>query len=77
MISDLTFYYVENGELTEQGTGALDREDPDQNAKFEFYFGPNRKVTGVPKVESFTIFELAQRGYHIPIWRPASPAGTH
>ncbi len=70
MISDLSFYYVDNGALVQEGTGALDRDDPDQEAKFEYYFGPNRKVSGTPIIESFTVFELAQRGYHIPLWHP-------
>ncbi len=70
MISDLSFYYVDNGVLVQQGTGALDRDDPDQEAKFEYYFGPNRKISGTPKIESFTVFDLAQRGYHIPVWHP-------
>jgi hypothetical protein len=70
MISDLSFYYVDNGVLVQQGTGALDRDDPDQEAKFEYYFGPNRKISGTPKIESFTVFDLAQRGYHIPLWHP-------
>jgi hypothetical protein len=69
MISDLTFYYIENGELVEEGSGILDREDPEQKAKFDFYFGPNRKARDSPKIESFTVEELAQRGYKIPVWR--------
>ena len=76
MISDLTLYYVENGKLIEQGTGPLDRDDPDQNAKYEFYFGANRKVTAAPKVESYTVFELAHRGYRIPMWHSAPPPGS-
>jgi hypothetical protein len=69
MISDLTFYYIEEGRLMQQGTGALDRDDPEQESKFEFYFGPNRKISATPKIESFTVPELVERGYHIPIWR--------
>jgi hypothetical protein len=76
MISDLTFYYVENGTLVQQGTGALDRDDPDQEAKFEYYFGPSRKVSMTPKIESFTVFDLAQRGYRIPIWHSSQPKGA-
>ena len=33
----------------QQGTGALDRDDPEQEAKFEYYFGPNRKISANPK----------------------------
>jgi hypothetical protein len=76
MISDLTFYYLEDGRLVQKGTGALDRDDPDQAAKFEYYFGPNRKLSGTPKVESFTVMELAQRGYHVPVWRSDAPPGA-
>ena len=76
MISDLTFYYIEDGRLAQQGTGALDRDDPDQEAKYEYYFGPDRKLSGTPKIESLTVMELAQRGYQIPIWRPSAIPGT-
>jgi hypothetical protein len=76
MISDLTFYYVEEGQLTQTGTGALDRDDPDQEAKFEYYFGPGRKSPGTPRIESVTVLELAQRGYRIPQWHPTAPPGT-
>jgi hypothetical protein len=76
MISDLTFYYIEDGRLAQQGTGALDRDDPDQEAKYEYYFGPDRKLSGTPKIESLTVMELAQRGYQIPIWRPSAVPGT-
>ena len=76
MISDLTFYYIEDGHLAQQGTGALDRDDPDQEAKFEYYFGPDRKMSGTPRVESLTVLDLAQRGYHIPLWRPSTIPGT-
>jgi hypothetical protein len=75
MISDLSFYYIDNGVLVQQGTGALDRDDPDQEAKFEYYFGPNR-VSGTPTVESFTVFDLARRGYHIPLWHPIIRQGS-
>jgi hypothetical protein len=76
MISDLTFYYIEDGRLAQQGTGALDRDDPDQEAKFEYYFGPDRKMSGTPRVESLTVLDLAQRGYRIPLWRPSTAPGT-
>ena len=76
MISDLTFYYVEEGRLAQQGTGALDRDDPDQKAKFEYYFGPDRKLSGTPRIESLTVLDLAQRGYRIPVWHSSSAPGT-
>jgi len=76
MISDLTFYYIEDGRLTQTGTGALDRDDPGQEAKFEYYFGPERKLSGMPTIQSLTVLELAQRGYRIPTWRPSSASGT-
>ena len=66
MISDVTFYYIEQGELMQKGTGALDRDDLEQEAKYEFYFGPNRNVSATPKIESFTVQELASKGYRIP-----------
>jgi hypothetical protein len=66
VISDLTFYYVEQGELVQKGTGALDREDPEQEARYQFYFGLNRKVSAAPRIESFTVQELAAKGYQIP-----------
>src|SRR6202162_3051709 len=55
MISDVTFYYIEQGELLQKGTGALDRDDAEQEAKYQFYFGSNRKVSATPKIESFTV----------------------
>jgi hypothetical protein len=76
MISDLTFYYLEGGRLVQKGTGALDRDDPDQAAIFQYYFGPARKLSRTPKTESFTVLELAQRGYHIPVWRSNAPPGV-
>jgi hypothetical protein len=76
MISDLTFYYIENGRLAEQGTGALDRNEPDQEAIFQHYFGPERKMSGTPRTESFTVVDLAKRGYHIPNWRPSAVPGA-
>jgi len=76
MISDVTFYYIENGRLMQQGTGALDRDDPDQESKFQYYFGPNRKISATPKIESFTVPELAQRGYRIPVWKSTKPPGV-
>ena len=76
MISDVTFYFIENGRLMQQGTGALDRDDPDQESKFQYYFGPNRKISATPKIESFTVPELAQRGYRIPAWKSTKPPGV-
>jgi hypothetical protein len=76
IISDLTFYYIDEGQLMQTGTGALDRDEPDQEAKFEYYFGPERKSREAARIESLTVLELAQRGYRIPLWRPAPPSGT-
>ena len=76
MISDLTFYYIENGRLMQQGTGALDRDDPEQESKFQYYFGANRKTSAAPKIESFIVPELVQRGYRIPVWKSAKPPGV-
>ena len=76
MISDVTFYYIEKGRLMQQGTGALDRDDPDQESKFQYYFGANRKISAMPKIESFTVPELAQRGYRIPVWKSTKPPGV-
>jgi hypothetical protein len=73
IISDLTFYYIQDGQLMQTGTGALDRDEPEQEAKFEYYFGPERKSTVAPRIESLTVLELAQQGYRIPLWRPAAP----
>ena len=74
MISDVTFYYIEDGRLMQQGTGALDRDDPEEESKFQYYFGPNRKISAPPKIESFTVPELVERGYHIPVWRSLKPS---
>jgi hypothetical protein len=63
MISDLSFYYIEDGKLIQKGTGPLYLDDPDQKAKYDFYFGPNRQINDSPRIESFTVYELAQRGY--------------
>ena len=49
MISDLTFYYIEDGHLAQQGTGALDRDEPEQEAKFQYYFGADRNMSGGAK----------------------------
>jgi hypothetical protein len=68
MISDLEYYFVDNGKLVQQAAGPLDREDPDQKATFDFFFGPKRTVSGTPKITSYSVGELAQRGYHLPGW---------
>jgi hypothetical protein len=68
VISDVTFYYVEEGELVQKGTGALDRDDPEQEKRYQFYFGPDRKVSATPRIDSFTVQELAAKGYKIPGW---------
>jgi len=60
---------IEQGELVQKGTGALDREDAEQEARYQFYFGSNRKVSATPGIESFTVQELASKGYRIPSWR--------
>jgi hypothetical protein len=69
MISDITFYYVDHNELIQEGTGAVDRDDPKGEAEYEFYFGPDRKISSAPQIESFTVQELASKGYRIPAAR--------
>jgi len=68
MISDLEYYFVDGGKLIEQGAGALDRDDPDQKATFDYFFGPNRIVSRTPTITSYSVGELIQRGYHLPDW---------
>jgi hypothetical protein len=68
LISDLEYYYVDNGNLVQQSAGPLDRDDPDQKQTYDFFFGPNRKVRETPRVESLTIIDLIHRGYVMPDW---------
>jgi len=68
LLSDLEYYYVDNGTLVQQSAGPLDRDDPSQKETYDFFFGPNRKIRETPKVESFTIMDLIHRGYAIPDW---------
>ncbi len=68
LISDLEYYYVDNGNLVQQSAGPLDRDDPDQEQTYDFFFGPNRKVRETPRVESLTIIDLIHRGYVMPDW---------
>lgn len=68
MISDLEYYYVDGGKLVQQGAGALDRDDPDQKAIYDYFFGPQRPTMGTPKITSYSVGELVQRGYHLPTW---------
>ena len=68
LLSDLEYYYVDNGTLVQQSAGPLDRDDPSQNETYDFFFGPSRKIRETPKIESFTIFELIHRGYTMPDW---------
>ncbi|HZC35418.1 MAG TPA: hypothetical protein VE242_07380 [Chthoniobacterales bacterium] len=68
MISDLEYYFVGNGKLEQQSVGALDREDPAQKAIFDYFFGPKRTVSSTPHITSYSVGELAQRGYHLPNW---------
>ena len=66
LLSDVTCYYMEDGKLVEKGTGPLDRDDPEQRGRYDFFFGPNRRVRDVPRIESFSAGELARRGYALP-----------
>ena len=68
LLSDLEYYYIDNGTLVQQSAGPLDRDDPDQKETYDYFFGPNRKVRETPKIESFTIIDLIHRGYVMPDW---------
>ncbi|HEX6566241.1 MAG TPA: hypothetical protein VF020_18265 [Chthoniobacterales bacterium] len=68
LLSDLEYYYVDNGTLVQQSAGPLDRDDPSQKETYDFFFGPTRKIRETPKVESFTVFDLIHRGYTMPDW---------
>ena len=68
LLSDMEYYYVDNGTLVQESAGPLDRDDPSQKETYDFFFGPNRKIRETPKVESFTIMDLVHRGYAIPDW---------
>jgi hypothetical protein len=68
MISDLEYYFVDGDKLVQQGAGPLDREEPDQKATFDYFFGPKRTVSGTPRITSYSVGELVQRGYHLPNW---------
>ena len=68
LLSDLEYYYVDNGTLVQQSAGPLDRDDPGQKETYDFFFGPNRKIREAPKVESFTVFDLIHHGYTMPDW---------
>jgi hypothetical protein len=68
LLSDLEYYYVDNGTLIQQSAGPLDRDDPGQKETYDFFFGPNRRIRETPKIESFTVFDLIHRGYTMPDW---------
>ena len=68
LLSDLEYYYVDNGTLVQQSAGPLDRDDPSQKETYDFFFGPARKIREAPKVESFTVFDLIHHGYTMPDW---------
>ena len=68
LLSDLEYYYLDNGSLVQQSVGPLDRDDPTQKETYDFFFGPDRKVRETPKIESLTIVDLVHRGYKIPDW---------
>jgi hypothetical protein len=53
LLSDVTYYYLEGGKLVQQGTGPLDRDDPEQQRRYNFFFGPDRRVRETPRIESF------------------------
>jgi hypothetical protein len=68
LLSDITYYYLEAENLVEHGTGPLDRDDPEQRKRYEFFFGAGRQIRETPRIESFTVAELVHRGYHVPHW---------
>jgi len=71
LLSDVTYYYLNDAQLVEKGTGPLDREDPDGQLRYNYFFGPNRQVRDHPTVETFSAEDLVRQGYRLP----PTPAG--
>ncbi|HEY0790655.1 MAG TPA: hypothetical protein VGD78_06280 [Chthoniobacterales bacterium] len=66
LLSDVTYYYLDDGEFVEKGTGPLDREDPEGQRRYDYFFGPNRRVRDHPIVEAFSVEDLVRQGYRLP-----------
>jgi len=50
IISDLSFYYIEEGKLVQKGTGAFNLDDPEQKANFDFISVRTAKWSRPPKL---------------------------
>jgi hypothetical protein len=66
LLSDVTYYYLNAARLVEKGTGPLDREDPEGRLRYDYFFGPNRRLREHPVIEAFSAEDLVRQGYRLP-----------
>ncbi len=66
LLSDVTFYTLEQGRLVEHPSGPLDRDDPEGGKVYAFFFGSERRARATPQEKSFNAVDLTRLGYHLP-----------